>query len=71
MAEPRPERRGSCTTDGIGCFVVWAVLLTVAGLQGAELHLVLAVLGGWAIAWVSGTIARPVDPPPRRRLRPS
>jgi hypothetical protein len=56
----------------IGCFVVWGVILAVVGAQGkgAKMHTVLLVFGGWVIAWVSGTIARFVYPPPGRWLRP-
>jgi hypothetical protein len=54
----------------IGCFVVWGVLLAVVAAQGKNdrTHTVLLVFGGWVIAWVSGTIARFVYPPPRRWL---
>jgi hypothetical protein len=57
----------------IGCFVVWAILLAVAASQGKKeaTHTVLLVFGGWVIAWVSGTIARFVYPPPSRWLPPS
>jgi hypothetical protein len=30
----------------------------------------LTVFGGWAIGWLSATIARAVYPPPRRHLGP-
>jgi hypothetical protein len=54
----------------IGCFVVWGVILAVMALQGksGKTHTVLLVFGGWVIAWVSGTIARFVYPPPSRWL---
>ncbi len=52
----------------IGCYVVWAILLTVVAAKGNDhtTHNVLAVFGGWVIAWVSTTIARFVYPPPKR-----
>jgi hypothetical protein len=54
----------------IGCFVVWGVILAVVAAQGKsdKTHTVLLVFGGWLIAWVSGTIARFVYPPPSRWL---
>jgi hypothetical protein len=54
----------------IGCFVVWGVLLAVVAAQGKndKTHTTLLVFGGWVIAWVSGTIARFVYPPPSRWL---
>src|ERR1700722_18316173 len=57
----------------IGCFVVWGVILVVVAAQGKgdKSHTVLLVFAGWAIAWVSGTIARFVYPPPSRWLPPS
>jgi hypothetical protein len=55
----------------IGCFLVWGVLLFVVAANGNKTttHNVLLILGGWAIAWVSTTIARYVYPPPKRWLR--
>ncbi len=54
----------------IGCFVVWAIILAVVAAQGKsdKTHTVLLVFAGWVIAWVSGTIARFVYPPPSRWL---
>lgn len=55
----------------LGCFLVWAVLLSVVAAKGNKTttHNFLLVFGGWAIAWVSTTIARFVYPPPKRWLR--
>ena len=52
----------------IGCFAVWAVILGVVAARGKhdETRTVLLVFGGWVIAWISGTIARFVYPPPDR-----
>jgi hypothetical protein len=52
------------------CFVVWGVLLAVVAAQdrSGKTHTVLLVFGGWVIAWVSGTIARFVYPPPSQWL---
>jgi hypothetical protein len=56
----------------IGCFVVWGVILAVVAAQGKgdKTNTVLLVFGGWVIAWVSGTAARFVYPPPKRWLPP-
>ena len=56
----------------IGCFVVWGVILAVVAAEGKgdKSHTVLLVFAGWVIAWVSGTIARFVYPPPSRWLPP-
>jgi hypothetical protein len=53
-------------TFSIACFVVWAVLLTVSLVRGNKHTDVLLVFAGWVIAWVAGTIARYVYPPPPR-----
>jgi hypothetical protein len=52
----------------IACFVVWGVLLAAVAAQGknGKTHAILLVFAGWVIAWVSGTIARFVYPPPSR-----
>ena len=56
----------------IACFAVWAIVLAVVASQhkSGQTHNVLLVFGGWVIAWVSGTIARFVYPPPDRWLHP-
>lgn len=50
----------------IGLAVVWAIVLSLAlafrGQQGAQPYLL--VFGGFAIGWVSTTIARYIYPPP-------
>ncbi len=55
----------------VRCLVVWGILLAVVGAKGSNesRHNALLVFGGWAIAWVSTTIARFVYPPPKRWLR--
>ena len=55
----------------IGCFAVWAILLAVVAAKGNNPtpDTILLVFGGWAIAWVSTTIARYVYPPPKRWLQ--
>jgi len=56
----------------VGLAVVWAVLLIVVAATGTsdKLHTVLLIFAGFAICWVSGTIARFVYPPPKRWQRP-
>jgi hypothetical protein len=56
----------------IASFAVWGILLAVVASQGTsgKMRDVLLVFGGWVIAWVSGTIARFVYPPPGRWLGP-
>jgi hypothetical protein len=51
-----------------GCLVVWGIVLGVVASRGVHSRTenVLLVFGGFAVAWVSGTIARFVYPPPRR-----
>ena len=54
-----------------GSFLVWGVLLAVVASKGDDstTNKILLVFGGWAICWVSGTIARFVYPPPARWTR--
>jgi hypothetical protein len=55
----------------IGCAVVWVVLLALVAAKGSDdtRHNVYMVFCGWALAWVSTTIARFVYPPPKRWLK--
>ncbi len=57
-------------TYSTGCFVVWGIILAIVAVQGKgdKTHTILLVFGGWVIAWVSGTIAGFVYPPPSRWL---
>lgn len=56
------------TAYSIACGLVWAVVLTVvwARTDSTTLHTLALVCAGWAIGWLSATIARVVYPPPRR-----
>lgn len=65
------RRHGSYTAYSIGCAIVWAIILAVVSTTGdaASRHTFLLVCGGWAIGWLSATIARVVYPPPMRRIR--
>jgi hypothetical protein len=55
----------SYATYSIACFVVWAVILAVveSAERGSTRHNVQLVFCGWAIGWLSATIARAVYPP--------
>ncbi|SEP53139.1 hypothetical protein SAMN04489732_124110 [Amycolatopsis saalfeldensis] len=53
------------TAYSIACAVVWAVILVVvATVSPPKLHTFVIVFAGWAIGWLSATIARSVYPPP-------
>jgi hypothetical protein len=53
------------------CFIVWAVVLAVVATSSGshKTHTFLLVFAGWALGWLSATIARSVYPPPRAKLR--
>jgi hypothetical protein len=51
------------------CALIWAVILLVAKVDSDRFHTLSLVFLGFAIAWVSCTIARYVYPPPRRWQR--
>jgi uncharacterized membrane protein YccC len=53
---------------GIGA-VLLIVLAIVASVESYDLHTFLLVFAGFAIGWVSGTIARYVYPPPKKWTR--
>jgi hypothetical protein len=65
------RRYGTYTAYSIACAIVWAVILAVVSTAGdaASRHTFLLVCGGWAIGWLSATIARGVYPPPKRHIR--
>lgn len=66
------RRFSTYTSYSIGCAVVWTVILAVisAKADNATRHTFLLVFGGWAIGWLSATIARAVYPPPKRHAGP-
>lgn len=55
------------TAYSIACFVVWAVILAVVALiaDSNKARTFVLVFFGWAIGWLSATIARRVYPPPK------
>lgn len=61
------RRGGTYTAYSIGCAIVWATILAVVltTRDSATVHTFLLVCGGWAIGWLSATIARRVYPPPK------
>lgn len=66
------KRFATYTSYSIACAIVWAVILTAVWARGDEptRRTFGLVCCGWAIGWLSATIARVVYPPPRRH-RPS
>jgi hypothetical protein len=54
---------------GIGCAIVWAIILSIDESVGTHDHrrAVLFVFLGWVIGWFSVTLARVIYPPPKRR----
>jgi membrane-associated phospholipid phosphatase len=50
---------------------VWAVILILTSLLASpsKAHTIFVVFGGFAIGWLSATIARYVYPPPKRQRR--
>jgi hypothetical protein len=63
------NRPRTYTTYSIGCAVVWAVVLATVftHADSATRHTFAVFFGGWAIGWLSATIARVVYPPPKPR----
>jgi hypothetical protein len=67
----RRWRRISNTYTGysIGCAVVWTVILSAVWTHTEQptRHTIAVFFGGWAIGWLSASIARIVYPPPKPR----
>jgi len=61
-------RMRSYTGYGIAVGVVWTVILVAVSLfnPGGKRDTIFVVFGGFAIGWVSATIARYVYPPPKK-----
>jgi hypothetical protein len=57
------------TAYSIGCALVWAVILAAVWSHTGEAtrHTIAVFSGGWAIGWLSASIARIVYPPPKPR----
>ena len=65
--------RNTYTAYSIGCAVVWAIILVVVGATASEetKERIQTVANGWALGWMSASIARYVYPPPRKWTRPA
>jgi hypothetical protein len=63
------KRPRTYTTYSIGCAVVWAVILAAVFTHAGDTtrHTFAVFFGGWAIGWLSASIARVVYPPPKPR----
>lgn len=61
------KRLRTYTAYSISCGIVWAVILTAVWARAGDptRHTFALLFGGWAIGWLSATIARVVYPPPR------
>lgn len=61
------------TAYGIGCAVVWLVILavTAGAVDQGKQRTIRLTCAGWWLGWLSATIAREVYPPPRRWRSPS
>ena len=58
--------RNTYTAYSIGCAVVWAIILVAVGATANEKtkERIQTVANGWALGWMSASIARYVYPPP-------
>lgn len=63
------EHSGTYLGYSIGCAVVWAVILATVWTHAGDVtrHTLAVFFGGWAIGWLSASIARVVYPPPKPR----
>jgi VIT1/CCC1 family predicted Fe2+/Mn2+ transporter len=61
-------RTRSYTAYSIAVAIVWALILLLTSLfaSTSKQHTIFVVFGGFAIGWVSATIARYVYPPPKK-----
>jgi hypothetical protein len=69
--DQRPRVMLNYWTYSIGLAVVWAILLGGMAAAGALTAPVLWLFAGFAICWISGTIARYVYPPPAKWTAPA
>ena len=63
------KRSRTYTAYSIACAVVWAVILATVFTNAGDptRHTFAVFFGGWAIGWLSASIARVVYPPPKPR----
>jgi hypothetical protein len=66
------NRYRTYTAYSIAVAIVWAVLLVLAAALAptSKFHNILIVFAGFAIGWLSATIARYVYPPPKKHRQP-
>jgi hypothetical protein len=64
----RSSRLRNYWTYSAAVLIVWLAILGIVSIVSphAKLHNFELLFGGWAIGWVSTTIARYVYPPPKR-----
>jgi hypothetical protein len=56
-------------TYSLGLLIVWTAIISInVAVHGEKAFFWFYIVGGFAIAWVGGTIARYVYPPPARWL---
>ena len=62
------QRMGTYTGYSIAVGITWAIILIVvaAVAPAAKFRTFATVFGGFAIGWLSATIARVVYPPPKK-----
>lgn len=67
------SRRRTYAAFGIGCAVVWLVILAVTSTSTDESkrRTIRLTCAGWWLGWLSTTIARQVYPPPPHGQAPS
>jgi hypothetical protein len=66
------RRLRTYTAYSIGCFVVWGLIFAIGALHPRNTgHAIVFLFAGWALGWLSATIARYVYPPPARWRRQS
>jgi hypothetical protein len=61
------------TAYSISCAVIWGVILAAVWCHAGHTawHTFAVFFGGWAIGWLSASIARVVYPPPKPRKPPT
>lgn len=73
MMRTMKARRSSYTIYGIGCAIVWLVILAIANTTAGrdKRRTINVVCGGWWIGWLSASIARHVYRSPSAGVEPS
>jgi hypothetical protein len=73
VCDVRKKHSRTYTGYSIACAMVWAAILAVVWARAGDAtrRTFALVFWGWAIGWLSATIARVVYPPPKRWEPPS